>query len=249
VQDWVAWHEAYDDPSSRLSARLKLVKQHVAAALDRVPPGPIRLVSLCAGQGRDVIETLPGHRRRNDVSAVLVEADPANVARAREAASVAGLAMGDPGSVERAPRDAAATRPPWVEVRQADASQVASFADALPADVLLLCGIFGNVSVADIQRTIAAAPALCAPGATVIWTRHRREPDLTPQVRTWFTAAGFEELAFESPESALRTGTGAAVLREAGGAVLPEGPLFRFAQSKRRSCYEPVAKSYTECPE
>jgi hypothetical protein len=228
VQDWVAWHEAYDDPSSRLSARLKLVKQHVAAALDRVPPGPIRLVSLCAGQGRDVIETLPGHRRRNDVSAVLVEADPANVARAREAASVAGLAMGDPGSVERAPRDAAATRPPWVEVRQADASQVASFADALPADVLLLCGIFGNVSVADIQRTIAAAPALCAPGATVIWTRHRREPDLTPQVRTWFTAAGFEELAFESPESALRTGTGAAVLREAGGAVLPEGPLFRF---------------------
>jgi hypothetical protein len=248
VQDWVAWHEAYDDPSSRLSARLKLVKQHVAAALDRVPPGPIRLVSLCAGQGRDVIETLPGHRRRNDVSAVLVEADPANVARAREAASVAGLAggdpdnvarawdaasaaelaMGDPGSVERAPRDAPATRPPWVEVRQADASQVASFADALPADVLLLCGIFGNVSVADIQRTIAAAPALCAPGATVIWTRHRREPDLTPQVRTWFTAAGFEELAFESPESALRTGTGAAVLREAGGAVLPEGPLFRF---------------------
>jgi hypothetical protein len=228
VQDWVAWHEAYDDPSSRLSARLKLVKQHVAAALDRVPPGPIRLVSLCAGQGRDVIETLPGHRRRNDVSAVLVEADPANVARAREAASVAGLAMGDPGSVERAPRDAAATRPPWVEVRQADASQVASFADALPADVLLLCGIFGNVSVADIQRTIAAAPALCAPGATVIWTRHRREPDLTPRIRAWFTAAGFVELAFGSPESAPRSGVGAAVLRDAGGAVLPEGPLFRF---------------------
>jgi hypothetical protein len=208
VQDWVAWHEAYDDPSSRLSARLKLVKQHVAAALDRARPGPIRLVSLCAGQGRDVIETLPGHRRRNDVSAVLVEAAPANVARAREAAWAAGLIQ--------------------VEVRQADASQVASFADALPANVLLLCGIFGNVSVPDIQRTIAAAPALCAPGATVIWTRHRREPDLTPQVRTWFTAAGFEELAFESPESALRTGTGAAVLREAGGAVLPEGPLFRF---------------------
>ena len=209
----MAWHEGYDDPASGLSARLALVKRHLAAALDRAPAGPIRLVSLCAGQGRDVIETLPGHGRRDDVTAVLVETDPANVAWARDAASAAGLAGTDPESVE---------------VRQADASQVAGFADALPADVLLLCGIFGNVSTADIERTITAAPALCAPGATVIWTRHRREPDLTPRIRGWFTAAGFGELAFGSPASAPRTGVGAAVLRDAGGAVLPEGPLFRF---------------------
>jgi len=204
----VAWHEAYDDPSSQLRARLTLVKQHVAAALDRAPAGPVRLLSLCAGQGRDVIETLPDHPRRDDVSAVLVETDPANVAWAREAAAAAGL--------------------PRVEVRQADASQPADYADATPADVLLLCGIFGNVSVADTQRTIAAAPALCAPGATVIWTRHRREPDLTPRIRAWFTGAGFEELAFGSPESSPQTGVGAAVLRDAGAAVRPEGPLFRF---------------------
>jgi hypothetical protein len=226
--DWVAWHEGYDDPVSGLSARLKLVKQHVAEAIDRAPPGPVRLLSLCAGQGRDVIETLPGHPRRDDVSAVLVEADPANVARARDAASAAGLAGADPGSAERARRGADAAGRPRVEVRQADASQPADYADAVPADVLLLCGIFGNVSVADIQRTIAAALALCAPGATVIWTRHRREPDLTLRIRGWFTAAGFEELAFGSPESAPRTGVGAAALRDAGGAVLPEGPLFRF---------------------
>ena len=207
--DWVAWHEAYDDPSSQLRARLTLVKQHVAAALDRAPVGPVRLLSLCAGQGRDVIETLPDHPRRDDVSAVLVETDPANVAWAREAAAAAGLSR--------------------VEVRQADASQPADYADATPADVLLLCGIFGNVSVADTQRTIAAAPALCAPGATVIWTRHRREPDLTPRIRAWFTGAGFEELAFGSPESSPQTGVGAAVLRDAGGAVRPDGPLFRFS--------------------
>jgi hypothetical protein len=206
--DWVAWHEAYDDPSSQLRARLTLVKQHVAAALDRAPAGPIRLVSLCAGQGQDVIETLPDHPRRDDGRAVLVEADPENAERARRDAEAAGL--------------------PQVEVRQADASRPADYADALPADVLLLCGIFGNVSVTDIERTIAAAPALCTPGATVIWTRHRREPDLTPRIRAWFTAAGFEELAFGSPESSPRTGVGAAVLRDTGGAVLPDGPLFRF---------------------
>jgi hypothetical protein len=211
VRDWVAWHEAYDDPSSRLRARLTLVKQHLTGALDRAPAGPVRLVSLCAGQGRDVIEVLPGHPRRDDVSALLIEADPVLVEQARGGAVAAGLT--------------------GVEVREADASQVASFADALPADVLLLCGIFGNVNAEDIARTVAAAPALCAPGATVIWTRHRRPPDLTPQVRAWFTAAGFTELAFGSPASAPRTGVGAGVLRDVVGAARPEGPLFRFGSA------------------
>jgi hypothetical protein len=209
---WVTWHEAYDDPTSGLSARLALVKQHLAAALDRAPAGPIRLVSLCAGQGRDVIETLPGHPRRDDVTAVLVEADPENVARARSAAAAAGLGR--------------------VEVRRADASLVASFADVLPADVLLLCGIFGNVSRADIERLVFAAAGLCRPGGTVIWTRHRRPPDLTPQVRGWLAAAGFEEVAFGSPESAPRTGVGVAVRRDGVNATLPDGPLFRFGSAR-----------------
>ena len=114
----------------------------------------MRLLSLCAGQGHDVLGVLPGHPRGPQVSAVLVEYDPQNAALARQGAEQAGLSQ--------------------VEVRQADAARVANYADALPADVLLLCGIFGNVSDADIQRTAQAAPALCAPGATVIWTRHRR---------------------------------------------------------------------------
>jgi hypothetical protein len=206
----VAWHEGYDDPASSISARLKLVKQHLAAAVDRAPAGPVRLLSLCAGQGHDVLGVLPGHPRRDDVTAVLIEADPVNAARARRGAAVAGLAR--------------------VEVREADASRPAG--DAVPADVLLLCGIFGNVSAADIERTVAAAPALCGPGATVIWTRHRREPDLTPRIRAWFTAAGFEEVAFGAPESAPRTAVGAGVLRDGGGAMLPEGPLFRFGSSR-----------------
>ena len=211
VRDWVAWHEEYDDPSSRLSARLARVKQELAGALDRAPDGPLRLVSLCAGQGRDVLGTLPAHPRRDDVSALLVEADPTLAAHARAAAAAAGLNR--------------------VEVRAGDASRVDSFADALPADVLLLCGIFGNVSVADIRRTVAAAPALCAPGATVIWTRHQRPPDLTPQVRDWFTAAGFEEVTFWGRPAAPMTGVGAAVLRDRSGREWPEGPLFRFGSA------------------
>jgi hypothetical protein len=32
----------------------------------------------------------------------------------------------------------------------------------------------------------------------VIWTRGRRPPDLTPQVRAWFSENGFTEVAFDA---------------------------------------------------
>ena len=206
--DWVAWHAAYDDPSSSLSARLNRVRSHVSAAIDHAPAGRVRLVSLCAGQGHDVIGVLPRHPRRDDVRAVLVEADVRNAGLARRAAAEQGLSQ--------------------VEVRQADAGLAASFADALPADVLLLCGIFGNVSDRDIRRTVQAAPALCRPGATVIWTRHRRMPDLTPQIRAWFAESGFEEIAFDALETSALTGVGVNRLCRAAADRPPGHRLFTF---------------------
>jgi len=208
VKDWVAWHAAYDDPSSSLSTRLRLVRGHLSRALDEAPAGPVRLVSLCAGQGLDVLGVLPEHPRGRDVSVVLVEFDPHNAALARQGADEAGLSQ--------------------VEVRAADASRVDNYADALPTDVLLLCGIFGNVSEGDIQRTAQTAPALCAAGATVIWTRHRRPPDLTPRIREWFRTSGFEEVAFDTPDTEALTGVGVGRLATAPQTGLPHGPLFTF---------------------
>ena len=208
MKDWVAWHAAYDDPSSPLSARLRCVRSHLSDAIDRAPAGPVSLVSLCAGQGRDVTGVLPDHPRRDDVRAVLVESDPRNARLARRVAAGHGLSE--------------------VEVRQADAGLVAGFADALPADVLLLCGIFGNVCDRDIKRTIQMAPALCRAGATVIWTRHRRPPDLTPQLRAWFADSGFAEIAFDALETSVLTSVGVHRLGRAAAARPPSGRLFTF---------------------
>ena len=166
------------------------------------------LVSLCAGQGHDVFGVIPDHPRRDDVHAVLVESDPRNVVLARRAA--------------------AGQRLPGLEVRQADAGLVADFVDVLPADVLLLCGIFGNVSDRAIRRTVQAAPALCRAGATVIWTRHRRPPDLTPQIRAWFALAGFEEIAFDALETSALTSVGVHRLSRSPAAWPPDGRLFTF---------------------
>jgi len=215
VRDWVEWHRAYDDPSSALSCRLECVKLRLSEAIDRCPPGQLRLLSLCAGQGRDVIGVLPGHSRRDDVRVLLVEYDETNAEFARRGAAEADLRH--------------------VDVRQADAGDVANFADAPPANVLLLCGIFGNVSDADIERTVAVTPTLCAPGATVIWTRHRRPPDLTPRIREWFEASGFAELAFDALEGGPLIAVGAHQLVQAKeakegkvAAELEAGPLFTF---------------------
>ena len=213
VKDWLAGHAAYDDPSSALSARLRCVRSHLSDAVDRAPAGRVVLVSLCAGQGHDVIGVVPDHPRRDHVRAVLVESDARNVVLARRAAAGQGLS--------------------GVEVRQADAGLAAGFADVLPADVLLLCGIFGNVSDRDIRRTVRAAPALCRAGATVIWTRHRRPPDLTPQIRAWFASAGFGEIAFDALETSALTSVGVHRLGRGPVAALPDGRLFTFLTASR----------------
>jgi hypothetical protein len=178
---WVRWHRAYEDPDSALSMRLRLVQDGVREVLDDHPPGPIRIVSICAGQGRDVIDVVAEHPRRADVRARLVELDPGLAAFARARAAAAGV-----GDV--------------VEVVEGDASLAGSYAGALPADLVVICGVFGNISDDDIRAVARRMPSLCAPGGTVVWTRHRRPPDLTPSVRGWFAEAGFAEKSFVAPD-------------------------------------------------
>ena len=165
--------------------RLDLVQRRIAEALDRLGQGPIRVISLCGGQGRDLIGALTGHDRTPDVSARLVELDPRNANQARSLVAAAGL-----------------TR---IEVVAGDASTTAAFEGAVPAEVIVACGIFGNISDGDIHNTVANLACRAAPGATVLWTRHRGEPDVTPQIRTWFADAGWEEIAFDVNATSVQT--------------------------------------------
>jgi hypothetical protein len=178
--DWEAWHKPYDDPDSRLARRLRTVQGHLRRALEE-RSGAVKLISMCAGQGRDVIPVLAAHDRSDDVSAVLVELDPRNAATAEVSAREAGLSR--------------------VRVVVGDASTTDAYVDAAPADIVLACGIFGNITDADIEKTVRHLPMLCAREATVLWTRGRwKDNDPTPEIRRWFGEAGFEEIAFDSPE-------------------------------------------------
>ena len=46
----------------------------------------------------------------------------------------------------------------------------------VPADLVLLVGVLGNVSEADVASTVAAMPGLCAPGATLLPREPRTKP-------------------------------------------------------------------------
>lgn len=181
-RDWVAWHDAYARPASSLARRLEVVRAAVARALDEAPPGPLSLVSLCAGDGRDTLPVLAEHPRGADVRARLVELEPALVATARAAAGSLGLA--------------------GVEVVEGDAGLVDAVVDRLPADVLLVCGVFGNVPPADMRRTVAALPGMLAEGGVVVWTRGRSSDGAEPAVlvKRALVAAGLEEVSFTWPQ-------------------------------------------------
>lgn len=206
TRDWVEWHMDYELPDSALSQRRSVVVEMIRHVLDTAPYGPIRVLSLCAGDAADIAQAATNHQRALDLEGCVVEMDPSLARRA--AANLARTAIN-------------------VEVRTGDAGATAVYDDVLPVDLLLLVGIFGNIDDEDIQRTVAAVPHMCRPGATIVWSRHRREPDLTGTISQWFDEAGCPSTGFQSPGAGKFAIGRQAQVHTATDASLPD-QLFSF---------------------
>jgi hypothetical protein len=166
------------------------------------------VLSLCAGDGRDLVPVL-AERQPATEFAVLVEKDPA---------------LG-----EAARRSAAELQVDDVMVITGDAGDPSQFADAYPVDLLLLCGVFGNISEEDIKTTIAACNGLLRDNGAVIWTLGHTEPDLRPSTRRWFEEAGLRESAFDSEPAGYGVGVNFKPPGLEAG-VRQAGLLFRFVR-------------------
>lgn len=208
MRDYLEWHRDYDDPKSSLAQRLQVVQTRLEERLAAAPSGRLRLISICAGQGRDVIPVLQRHPRGRDVDAVLLEIDPENVAQARAAA-----ARGSLGGVE---------------VVQTDASISDAYAPYIPADIVLACGIFGNISDIDIEGTVGHLSMLCRDHAAVIWTRHWNQPEIIESIESWFSQSGFLNLSFDALENESKSGIGVAKLAGPPATFAPGYRFFTF---------------------
>jgi hypothetical protein len=187
--DWLAWHEAYQDPNSSLSRRLVVVRGLVREALARIAaddPPEIRMVSACAGDGRDVLPVLESAAARGltwRLRCRLIELDPSLAAAARARAAATGLE--------------------GVEVVSCDAGLLEAYEGMVPAHLVLMCGVFGNITEREVRRTVTALGAMTAPGGMVLWTRGRDgDDDPAQRIRGSLADNGFRELAFVAPDDA-----------------------------------------------
>lgn len=151
-QGWYSWHAPYDDLSSEQSDRLELVQDLLLAFFDTAPAGPLRAVSVCSGQSRDLLPILIHHPRGAETRATMLELDPLN----------ASFLYGALGS----------TSLTGVDVVVGDAGLRSAYDGLGPVDLVLMGGVFANVDLADAEQTVDLLAGLCAPGATVVWTSY-----------------------------------------------------------------------------
>lgn len=178
-KDWYEWHDLYNT-EPKLQQRLEIVQEYIADSLNASPSGVIRIVSVCAGDGRDLLGTLKNHPRRNDVHARLVEINSNLVERGRATIESLGLSK-------------------QIELINGDATIAANYVGAVPADIVIVCGVFGNLAEeAELNRLLDNLSFLSKQGAFVIWTRgHSQGIPHSDTVRKFFRASGFEEVNFK----------------------------------------------------
>jgi SAM-dependent methyltransferase len=182
ISDWTDWHDEYDDPDSELASRMRGVRARVIAAVEVCPPGPVTLVSICGGQGREVIGALEHHPRRADLRGRLVELDPTNAEIARRSAHDAHL--------------------DGFEVVTGDASLSDSYAGLPPVDVVVVSGVLGHLDDHDQLGLVRFLHQLLRPGGRVVWTFFRLRDDprrdaKLERMRDHFTEQRFDETTMD----------------------------------------------------
>jgi hypothetical protein len=173
------------------------------------------LVSVCAGDGRDVIQVLSGELSELPVRALLVESEP-ELARRGEAQAVSA------GVSDR------------VLFRCRDATRMESYQGYVPADVLVMAGVLGNVpsrAYPDLARTAAT---LLRRGGFLLWTQRRFSGAIDAEYREFRAALAANQFLsmFADETLAGPGGVSYLVATEQLATTPPEpakDPLFQFS--------------------
>jgi len=220
LRQWLArshrnvWHgwagRAYH--KGRYQLRLSVVQAHLTECLEVAPAGPLRIVSVCAGDGRDVIGVLRSHPRRTEVTAWLVELDRVSVTAGIQLTTSEGLGKS-------------------VNFLHKDATAFETYLQIAPSDILLVCGVWGHVPVDERSQLVYALSCFCRPGGTVIWTCGAKKGGNRVQaIQSLFTGSSWECVRLSStPDQRWAVATH----RYCGppNALPRSGPIFNFQRN------------------
>jgi hypothetical protein len=188
------------------------VQAQVAAIVEQCPPGPVTVVSICGGQGRELIGALEKHPRRADVRGRIVELDAENAAFARAWAQKAQLDL---------------------EVVTGDASIADSYAGLPAADLVVISGVFGHLSDADRVRTINFVRQICRTGGCAVWTFFRMGEDQSETLRGHFREQMFDEESFETLSGKFAFTVARSRYAGAPTQFEPHAKIFTFGSSRQ----------------
>src|SRR5262249_6164650 len=84
-----------------------------------------------------------------------------------------------------------------VHFERADATKSESYVGRVPCELVLACGVLGNIARDTTRSFIKLASAACASGGTLVWTRvlsANAGATHAPLIRDLLTAATFDEI-------------------------------------------------------
>jgi hypothetical protein len=123
-----------------------------------------------------VIGVVGSHPRRSDVTAWLVEQNPQSVA--------AGVCRLADAGLENS-----------VAFLTGDATLYTTYEKIAPADIVLLCGVWGHVPADERTQLVRALACLCKPAGAVIWTRGVAKGMIRlQQIQVHFAGSSWEQV-------------------------------------------------------
>ena len=173
------WHLNHNDMNSTPYKRNKDEQNLIKTCLNSIKNN-VNIISICSGQARDILPILAGKKDNNKINTYLIDTDLE--------------------CLEYADNYAKENKIPNVHLINKNAGLRETYNDIPQADIIIICGVFGHLSLLDIKSTISFIKHLLNENGFVIWSRHKFDNDISEDIKNIFKELNFNELAFVSPE-------------------------------------------------
>ena len=146
---WNDWHSIYDDKESAPYKR-SIITQELVNNYLNIHKKNIIILSICSGQARDILPAIAGREDKDRITTYLLDIDKDCLEYAQEYARIHDI--------------------PNVHTINKDASLKESYDDIPKADLIVICGLFGHLSLEDITTTVSFLAYISDNDAHVIWS-------------------------------------------------------------------------------